>query len=509
MPDDGDFRSISDDDAPFQESEAENENDDTIDADERETSFAHNLNDQWASGYGDENDRNFDARNEAFDDQDGDSFEGSPINESTIVRGPSAPSAEEDNTIERAFGAFDQAKQYDEVVGNATRAPIHHDTQQPGGSFSARSPSPRLDDNEPGEQPVGDVSFYDTYPYPNPDSSGFALAPDETAGEAGAHANADSSHQPAPKAPMEMEQAVVDLTSLPQGQSSHTGPASTKRARDSDSDDSWHDSDDQESSDDDAPLAKRRKTAGKRPAAAVATSSRKRSRNDGDGDDEDQRAQPSKRQRSSSPPAQAPVAAVPVAAEVGEDDNEGPHQKLLGRIRMEERRQQLLQQEAWASLPPSPIPEPLTPVAAPTDGHRSVSPQALEPAHAGSSRDVAADKPQPEPATGALGHTDQGTITATQLHKLPKWKKNARTKGRSLANRPWVFGFGFGEDYGLYVMSCPTKGCPKENVDTFPDVFRFHPLRSNDSDLHLQDCHGDFGDGSDEDKVRKFCKQGM
>jgi hypothetical protein len=457
MPDDGDFRSISDDDAPFQESEAENENDDTIDADERETSFAHNLNDQWASGYGDENDRNFDARNEAFNDQDGDSFEGSPINESTIVRGPSAPSAEEDNTIERAFGAFDQAKQYDEVVGNATRAPIHHDTQQPGGSFSARSPSPRLDDSEPGEQPVGDVSFYDTYPYPNPDSSGFALAPDETAGEAGAHANADSSHQPAPKAPMEMEQAVVDLTSLPQGQSSHTGAASTKRARDSDSDDSWHDSDDQESSDDDAPLAKRRKTAGKRPAAAVATSSRKRSRNDGDGDDEDQRAQPSKRQRSSSPPAQAPVPTVSAA----------------------------------------------------TDKHRSVSPQALEPAHAGSSRDVAADKPQPEAATGALGHTDQGTITATQLHKLPKWKKNARTKGRSFANRPWVFGFGFGEDYGLYVMSCPTKGCPKENVDTFPDVFRFHPLKSNDSDRHLRDCHGDLGDGSDADKVRKFCKQGM
>jgi hypothetical protein len=525
-----DSRSIGEGDDLFQVSESDYDSDDSVNyADEADTSFQQNMNDQWASVYGDENDREVDARHEYFDDQDGDSDEDSPANESTIHHDPSSPPAGEDNTIDRAFKFMDAAKQYDQEVGNPTRAPVRHGTQQPGGSPSARSPSPPLDDDEAGEETIGDLTFGSLYDYPNPDSDQFGPPPEESDGETHedhTHARAHASHQQAPVAPMQVDQPTIDSTSSPEGQSSltgkashqqapiapmqveqpivdfvsspegqssltdqashqpapiapmqveqpivtstsspqeqhqqapvapmqveqpivdfvsspegqsiRTGQASTKRAR----------ADSVESSEDDDQRAKRRKTEGKRPAsAAVATSSPGRKRSRGTDDDGAQREQPSKRQRS---------------AGADEGEIEATHQGLLSRA-------------------------------------DSVHAAQGGSAHAGSSKEAAADVPQAEPSTRALGHTDRGTVTTTQLHKLGKYKKG-------VPSRPWVFGFGFGEDYGLYVMSCPTKGCPN------PDVFTMNPLECGDSNDHLISCHGDCGDGSHEDMVRKFCKQGM
>lgn len=121
-----------------------------------------------------------------------------------------------------------------------------------------------------------------------------------------------------------------------------------------------------------------------------------------------------------------------------------------------------------------------------------------------SSPSAAADEPQPEPATEDLGHTDNGSITVSKLHKLPKYKKKSGSKGRGRPNRRWVFGYRFGNEYGLYIMGCPTKGC--EPADTM--IFATHPLRRNDAANHLtRECGHGFAD--DDDMVRKTCTQGM
>lgn len=195
--------------------------------------------------------------------------------------------------------------------------------------------------------------------------------------------------------------------------------------------------------------------------------------------------------------------------------------------------------------PPSPIPEPLTPVAAAVGvegpgnvsplhvADPSTSPEAAEPADGpsntegpqSSSPNAAAEEsepepepepeikaepevkaepgvePEPEPAAHALGHTENGTITASKLQKRAKWKKTASSKKRQ-PNRPWVFGYQFGEDYGLYIMSCPKGGCA-----TSSEVFKNHPLMQNQAANHLQECGQDFA--NDDDMVRKFATQGM
>lgn len=121
--------------------------------------------------------------------------------------------------------------------------------------------------------------------------------------------------------------------------------------------------------------------------------------------------------------------------------------------------------------------------------------------HESSSSSAAADEPPSEPATEDLGHTNNGTITASKLHKLPKYKRKGRSKERGPPNRPWVFGYRFGNDYGLYIMGCPEKGC-----ETGTEIFTSHPLMRNDAAIHLQECGHDFAD--DDDMVRKFCTQG-
>lgn len=170
----------------------------------------------------------------------------------------------------------------------------------------------------------------------------------------------------------------------------------------------------------------------------------------------------------------------------------------------------------------SPLVEPLTPVVAAADGPGSVSPlsglpespempgpanndsdmEGHESEQGISSPSAAVDEPQPEPATEALGHTNNGTTTASKLHKLPKYKRKGRSKGGDRPNRPWVFGYRFGDEYGLYTMGCPTKGC-----ETGTQVFKTHPLMHNDAANHLRGCGHEFAD--DDEMVRKFGTQGM
>lgn len=516
-------RAVSDNDAPLQQSEADNENDNTFDESDKDTSYLETINNQLAFNYGDDDpddedynddqfydddqdsgeeyhghvhDNRFNAENEIFDNQDDLSREGSLINDSSVLYGPTEPSAGEENTLDQAFNDYDVAKRYDENVGNATRPPVRHDTQHPVTSFSAQPPSPQLGDSETYEQE--EASFFDKYPYINPDSDGFAPPHEATAGEAGddtTHAGAHASHPPAPFAPMEAQLPVIDLTSPPQRQISQLGSASKKRTHTSD--------DDQESSDDGAPSVKRRKTDGKTPTHAATTSLGKRSRGDDDSADEEEREQPSKRPRVASEPAQVFVSTLPVAAQAGEPDIEVRRQQIFGSLGVDLEQQQpqplqyqLLRRED--SLPPSPIPEPLTPEAAAADGAGDVPAEMPEPANDGS------DPPaQRDPATVPLGHADHGTITVTQLHKLPKYKKKARSKGRGTPNRPWVFPCTFGNDYGLYILGCATKGC-----DTGGEYFRRNCLFDNEAVFHLDDCCGDFG-GSTENMVRKYGKQGM
>lgn len=119
-----------------------------------------------------------------------------------------------------------------------------------------------------------------------------------------------------------------------------------------------------------------------------------------------------------------------------------------------------------------------------------------------SSPSAAAEEPVPAPATEDLGHTNNGTITPSKLHRLPKYKKKGRSKASGRPNRPWVFGYWFGNEYGLYIMGCPNKGC-----EMGTEIFTTHPLMRNDAADHLQECGHDFTD--DDDMVRKYCTQGM
>lgn len=302
-----------------------------------------------------------------------------------------------------------------------------------------------------------------------------------------------------------------------------------------------------EPSSDGAPLpSKRQKTAAKSTGYAVTPSLGKRSRDEGDEGDED-RGQPSKRNKAS--PVLEPQA--PAAAAAGDDGPQhisltidelfapfdSPPPPVQGSPRprtvataaqgdepslvsyQNRSTQNVIQQDAL--LPPSPIPEPFTPPAAATEGPGSVSPphmldgtETREPANnvsaneghesmpASSSPIAAAEEPQPEPATVDLGHTSNGTTTASKLQKLAKYKKTRGSNGRGRPSRPWVFGHRFGNDYGLYIMSCPKKGC-----ETGVEVFTTHPLMRNDAADHLQECGYDFT--NDDDMVRKYGTQGM
>lgn len=374
----------------------------------------------------------------------------------------------------------------------------------------------------------------------------------EGSGEEDARAGAHALEQPAPVAPMYAEQEIIDLPASSQRQTSHIDSASTKRARASDHEDS--------SSDDDAPLIKRRKTTaepssvekplsvmGQKTAVesshyAVTSSLGKRSRDDGD-DEEEEREQPAKRNKVSSPSAPEPLAPVPAAAGDGGPDNtsltidelfepfESPPRPVqepappmaaapVGEPSLETI-ENLLRRVRNAQVQPSPIPEPITPAIAAADGPGSVSSPPMldqretpEPANDASdteghesrqrsrSPSAPADEPQPEPATEDLGHTNNGSITVSKLHRLPKYKRKGRSKASGRPNRPWVFGYSLDNEYGLYIMSCPTKGC-----ETGTEIFTTHPFNRNDAADHLQECGHDFTD--DDDMVRKYCTQGM
>lgn len=297
------------------------------------------------------------------------------------------------------------------------------------------------------------------------------------------------------------------------------------------------------SSDGNPPPGSRQKTAAAESALyAVTPSLGKRSRDDDDSDDGEEREQPLKKSKASSLSAPEPLAPVTTAAgdagDAGHETTSLTIDELFEPFQSPPRPalepqppvaaaapvgdfspqvdQDLLSRVRNAEVPPSPIPEPLTPTAAAADGPGSVSPplmlagaEAREPAndasdmegHESSSSSAAADEPQSEPATEDLGHTNNGTITASKLHKLPKYKRKGRSKERGPPNRPWVFGYRFGNDYGLYIMSCPEKGC-----ETGTEIFTYHPLMRNTAAIHLQECGHDFAD--DDDMVRKFCTQG-
>ncbi|KAG6357647.1 hypothetical protein INS49_013524 [Diaporthe citri] len=492
---------------------------------------------------------------------------GDLADQSPSFQGPAEQSEGEDDLVNRAWGAFDMAKGYDHAHGHATRAPARHNTAQPrddeddrnssapGASGPAEQPGdqdeqgpdgPSPDTDKPAEQseefsifnpyssspgapgPAEQLDDNDSHvlssiasPVPSPTAQ-----PEAAAGESGdeaARASAHALEQPAPVAPMYAEQDVVDLTSSPQRRASHIDSASTKRARASEDQDCSSDDDAplikrrrttaEPSSDDDAPLIKPRSTTaepasikGQETAAessryAVRPSLGKRSRGDDDGDDEEEREQPAKRNKVSSPSEPlAPVAAAPVG-----EPSLATIESLLRRVRN-------------AQVPPSPIPEPITPAIAAADGPGSVSPPPMldrretpEPANDASATgghegrrssppNAAADEPEPEPATEDLGHTDNGTITVSKLHRLPKYKRKGRSKARGRPNRPWVFGYQFSDDYGLYIMSCPEKGC-----ETGTEIFTTHPFMRNDAADHLQECGHDFTD--DDDMVRKYCTQ--
>lgn len=503
--------------------------DSTIDETENDTSLAEIINKGYEDDYGEGRDDSFFGQKDDILDNgnEQDAFPQTPatvgparnpgsqdghVNQSPSFNGPAEQPGDKDDPVEQAWAHFDPAKQYDRDHGHATRAPAGRGTTQPHDDNDGRdSPTPGA--SGLAEQPnVNDSDVLSSIASPSPPP---AAQPEAAAGDSGdeaAHAGSHALEHPAPVAPME----VIDLISSPLQPASNIDSASAKRGRESDDQESSSDddaplikrrkttvrpssdgegeSDDQESSssDDDTPLIKRRETtvqpssgekhvSNKRQRAAdepssdddsppskrrkttteppsdgnppsderretaaesayypVTSSLGKRSRRNDDGDDEEDRGQPSKKSK--------PLA--PVAAAAGDDE-----------------------------VPPSPIPEPLTPEAA------------------------AADEPQSEPATEDLGHTDKGTITASKLHKLPKYKKKSRSEERGCPNRPWVFGYRFGNDYGLYIMGCPKKGC-----DAGPQVFTAHPLMRNDAATHLEECGHDFA--GDDDMVRKFCTQG-
>lgn len=463
--------------------------------------------------------------------------------------------------MRRAWGGMDVATQWNQAHGLPTRAPAGRGRAQPHDEDRSNSPCPgasgraeqRDNDSDSNSDPLSSIAS----PIPSPAARSPAAPGDS--GDEDAHAGAQALEQAAPVASMSVEQEVIDLTSSPSRQTSNVDPAPTKRARASDDQDS--------SSDDDAPLIKRRKTtaepssdgaplsskrqkaAAKSTGYAVTSSLGKRSREDvDDGDDDEEREQPSKRNKAS--PVPEPQAPAPAAA--GDDESEhtsltidelfepfgsppppvqetpppvaaaaqGGEHSLASSTNFPRTPQNAIRQQD-ALLPPSPIPEPLTPPAAATEGPGSVSPshmldgtEARETANdvagneghesipASSSPLSEADEPQPDPATEDLGHTSNGTTTASRLQKLPKYKKKRGSNGRGRPSRPWVFGYRFGNDYGLYIMSCPKKGC-----ETGVEVFTTHPLMRNNAANHLQECGYDFAD--DNDMVRKYCTQGM
>lgn len=498
-------------------------------------------------------------------------------NQSPSVIHPADQSLDEDERLQLAWGDFDVAKQYNQTHGLPTRAgPWPHDDEDRSNSPSpgASGPAEQHHDNDSNSDPLSSIAS----PIPSP-----ASRPATVAGESGdedAHAGAHTVEQPAPIAPMSAQQ-LIDLTSSPSRQTSNVDRASTKRARASDDQDSSSDDDAPlikrrkaiagPSSGDDAPLikpqktaaepssdgaplpSKRQKTAAKATGYAVTPSLGKRSRDESDESndvgDED-RGQPSKRNKTS--PVLEPQA--PAAAAAGDDGPQhtsltidelfepfdstpppvqgSPRPRTVATAAQGDEPslapygnpsnfvQDVVQQQD-AQLPASPIPEPLMPAAAATEGPGSVSPshmldgtEAREPANnasgneghesrpASSSPIAAADEPQPEPATEDLGHTNNGTTTASKLQKLPKYKKKRGSNGRGRPSRPWVFGHRFGNDYGLYIMSCPKKGC-----ETGVEVFTMHPLMRNNAADHLQECGYDFAD--DNDMVRKYGTQGM
>ncbi|KAK7698005.1 hypothetical protein SLS64_012994 [Diaporthe eres] len=564
-------------DDPIPLSEESDQIVDVDDPDEVETSFAQNIRDNYEEDYGEGHDNSYFGRNDDVFDF-GDETGLQPRTPSTVgpahklgsrldhadqspsFQGAAEQSEGEDDLANRAWGAFDFAKEYDQAHGHATQAPPRHNTVRPHDDEDDRN-SPTPGPSGPAEQPGGndsDALSLITSPVPSPTTQTEAAAGGESGDEA-AHTSAHALEQPAPVAPMNTEQEVVDLTSSPQRPTSHVDSASTKRSRASDDQDS--------SSDDDAPLIKRRKTAAEpasdddaplikprsttaEPASikrqetaaessryAVTSSLGKRSRDDDDGGDEEE--QPAKRNKVSSPSAPlAPVAAAP--GNGGPDDTsltiddlfepfESPPRPVqepappmaaasVGEPSLETI-QNLLRRVQNAQVPPSPIPEPLTPAIAAADGPGSVSPPPVldrrgtpEPANdapdteghesreSSSSPSTAADEQQPDPATEDLGHTDNGTITVSKLHRLPRYKRKGRSKASGRPNRPWVFGYWFDNEYGLYIMSCPEKGC-----EMGTEIFTTHPLMRNDAADHLQECGHDFAD--DDDMVRKYGTQ--
>lgn len=545
------------------------------DQDEAETSFAQGIKNNYDEFYGEERDNSFSGQNDdVLEDDDGhgplpqtpgtvgparmlgtqDGF----VDQSPSVIGPADQSLDEDELMRRAWGSMDVATQWNQAHGLPTRAPAGRGRAQPHDEDRSSSPSPgasgpaeQRHDNDSESDPLSSIDS----PIPSP-----ASRPATVAGESGdedAHAGARTVEQPAPIAPMSVEQEFFDLTSSPSRQTSNVDLASTKRARASDDQDS--------SSDDDAPLIKRRKTtaepssdgaplSSKRQKTAanstgyeVTSSLGKRSRDD---EDNEERGQPSKKTKAS--PVLEPQA--PTAAAAGDDgpqhtsltidelfepfDSPPPpvqgsprprpaataaqgDEPSLASYGTPSRIVQNIIQQQDAQLPPSPIPEPLTPPAAATEAPGSVSPPHMldgteahesandvagneghESSPASSSPLSAADEPQPEPATENLGHTRNGTTTASKLQKLAKYKKTRGSNGRGRPSRPWVFGYRFGDDYGLYIMSCPKKGC-----ETGVEVFTTHPLVRNNAANHLQECGYDFAD--ENDMVRKYCTQGM
>ncbi|KAL2285607.1 hypothetical protein FJTKL_07636 [Diaporthe vaccinii] len=574
-------------DETFSPSEADAQADSFDNEEDFETSFAQGIRDNYEEDYGEGHDNSYFGRNEdVFDFGDETGLQpktpstvgpahklGSRVDyadQSPSSQGPAEQSEGEDDLVNRAWGAFDFAKGYDQAHGHATQAPPRHNTVQPHDDEDDRnSPTPGPSGpSGPAEQPGGndsDVLSLITSPVPSRTTQLEAAAARQS-GDEEAHAGAHALEQPAPVAPMYAEQEVVDLNSSPQRPTGHVDSASTKRARASDDQDS--------SSDDDAPLIKRRKTAAEpasdddaplikprsttaEPASikrqemaadssryAVTSSLGKRSRDDDDddgGDEEEEREQPAKRNKVSSPSAPEPLAPVAAAAgDGGPDDTsltiddlfepfESPPRPVqepappmaaapVGEPSLETI-QNLLRRVRNAQVPPSPIPEPITPAIAAADGHGSVSPppmldrrQTPEPANdapdteghessqSSSSPSAAADEPQPDPATEDLGHTDNGTITVSKLHRLPKYKRKGRSKASGRPNRPWVFGYWFDNEYGLYIMSCPEKGC-----EMGTEIFTTHPLMRNDAADHLQECGHDFND--DDDMVRKYGTQ--
>lgn len=484
-------------------------------------------------------------------------------NQSPSVIHPADQSLDEDERVQFAWGDFDLAKQFNQAHGLPTRAPAGRGRAQlrdeedrtssppPGASGLAEK---RQQGNDSDSDPLSSIAS----PIPSPAARSPAAPGDF--GDEDAHAGAHALEQAAPVAPMSVEQELIDLTaSSPPRQTSNADPASTKRARTSDDQDSSSDDDaplikrqkktTAEPSSDGVPLSsKRQKTAAKSTGYEVASSLGKRSRDDSDGDDEEERGPPSKTNKAS--PVPEPQA--PASAAAGDDEIEhtsltidelfepfgtppppvqeppppvaaatqGGEPSLASSANFPRTPQNAVQQQD-ALLPPSPIPEPLTPPAAATAGPGSVSPphmldgtEAHESANdvagneghesmpASSSPLSAADEPQPEPATEDLGHTINGTTTASNLQKRPKYKNKGRSNGPARPNRPWVFGYRFGNDYGLYIMSCPKKGC-----ETGVEVFTTHPLMRNNAANHLQECGYDFAD--DNDMVRKYCTQGM